>query len=292
MQAVKSEPFETFEIESWRDFDDFKMSSAQCVYRGQGLSQWLLKTGYERTQNVLNPMHEKTMLTKFISQAGIYTSNLPERNDFVSWFSLMQHYGAETRLLDVTRSKYIALFFAIMGLAKQDNETMCAVWAFDTCASDMKFYNEIFKSGSDGCIDTREYPLASALMECKEIGWRLANAFIVSDWEGVINASGFKDECKTKMQPFLVSGGVIRVIPQIQNQRMVAQAAEFLMPITLRRTFIENLLANIKDSSPKVVKLIIHKNMCDEFLVKLREMNITWQTIYPDITGLAMEVNW
>ena len=300
MKDVSNEKdsYKSFEIESWQDFDDFQMSATQCVYRGQGQSQWKLTTGYERTQKILNPMREKEMLGRFISQAGIYTSNLPDRNDFVSWFSLMQHYGAETRLLDVTRSKYIALFFALVGMEEKD-DSKCAVWMFDTYAANMKFYNLMLKSAHDGCIDTRSEPLTSALEEYATFGWRFANKFIVSDWECEI--SNYDVDCvignnmemvKSEMSKFLDKGGVIRVLPQVQNKRMIAQAAEFLMPITLRISFVDNLFYGEKDFSPSVVKLVIPIRLRPKFLMKLYDMNITWQTVCPDIVGLAQAMNW
>ena len=290
--------YKSFEIESWQDFDDFKMSSTQCVYRGQGHSEWPLATGYERVQRILNPMREKKILSKFISQAGIYMANLPARNDFVSWFSLMQHYGAGTRLLDVTRSKYIALFFALVGV-DENIGSECAVWAFDTYASNMRFYNFMLKSEHDGCIDTRGEPLSSALEEYEAFGWKFANKFIVSDWDDEV--SDYNVDCfiednmgmlKPRMSKFLDKGGVIRIVPQIQNKRMIAQAAEFLMPITLRKSFEINLFNSEKDFSPSVVKLIIPIDLRQRFLMKLCDMNITWQNVYPDIVGLAQAMNW
>lgn len=292
MKNLNSAKQETYEVESWRDFDDLNLKTPHCVYRGQSSSSWDLATGYERNWKVLNPMQEKEMLRRFISEAGIYSSNLPGHSDFISWLSLMQHYGAETRLLDVTRSKYIALFFALTGMMK-DGGASCAVWAFDTYASNINFYNAILRSDTTGCIDTRDEPLASTLEEYKELGWRFANKFIVSDWEqeiSKINTDDFVEKHMGRLNPLLTEGGVMEVVPQMQNERMVAQAAEFLMPMTLRKTFMSNLSEG--RYSPKVVKLEIQKKLCGDFLRKLKEMNITWQTIYPDISGLARDMNW
>ena len=292
MSRTKSNSYETREIKSWREFDDFSPGSKQCVYRGQGSFEWDLSTGYERTKHVLNPMCEQDMLVRFMSQAGMYTSILPGRNDFVSWFSLMQHYGAGTRLLDVSRSKYIALFFAINGMIEKQKES-CAVWAINTYASNLQFYNTVLKSDSTGCIDTRDIPLAVALEEYKTLGWRFANKFIVSDWEQEIsnvNVDDYVEKYKDKMGVFLESGGIMEVVPQIQNARMIAQAAEFLMPITLRKTFMNNLSDG--NCSPEIVKLEIKRENCGAFLEKLNDMNVTWRTVYPDISGLAKDMNW
>ena len=285
--------YEEHQIASWQEFDNFYSKSSSCVYRGQGDAQWELKTGYERMKKVLYPMREQEMLLRFISQAGIYERNLPEKSDFVSWFSLMQHYGTGTRLLDVTRSKYIALFFAIMGLYENTADE-CAVWAFETLASDMNFYNLILKDEDRECVDTREVPLATPLKEYKEVVWRFAKKFICSDLEMGVSKKGeddYVEKYKDRMMPFLNDGGVIRVVPRIQNKRMVAQAAEFLMPCTLRKSFMDNLINKGNGCNPKVFKLIIPRRLGDVCVKKLKEMNITWQTMYPDINGLAKVMN-
>ena len=293
MKEIECNDFCAFEVESWCDFDDFSLKSPQCVFRGQGNAKWELVTAYERIQRVQNPMREPEMLRKFISQAGIYEKNLPDRHDFVSWLSLMQHYGAGTRLLDVTRSKYIALFFALTGMAS-GRYTECAVWAFETCCSNRKFYNTLLKSEETGCVDIRPDPLATPLIEYNELGWKFANKFIVSDWEGGI--SGFRidkfvEKYKTKMECFYKNGCVIEVVPQISNKRMIAQSAEFLMPVTLRESFMTNLLKAKDGCSPQVNKLVIPMKFHNEFMMKLKEMNITYQSLFPDLSGLARNVN-
>ena len=63
--------------------------------------------------NINRREHEKIMIDRFMCNAHLYLSNLPKEDDILSWLSLMQHYGAPTRLLDFTFSPYIALFFAL-----------------------------------------------------------------------------------------------------------------------------------------------------------------------------------
>lgn len=289
MKDVTASVFTTYEIESWRDFDEYDSRSPQTVYRGHANVDWTLETLYHRKQRVLNPMREFEMLRSFISQAGVYQADLPEPHDYVSWLALMQHHGTGTRLLDVSRSKYIALWFAVMSMVEHGCETDGAVWVFKTYGSNINFYNAMMASEETRCIDTRSDPFASPLEEYKQLGWRFTNEFIKADAN--MGVDEVTDEVvapyKDRLDALRKSGGVIRVVPKKINKRMIAQAGEFLVPITLRKTFEENLNVKTKKISPEVIKLIIPREMACELLGKLETMNINYQTLFPDISGLA-----
>lgn len=46
----------------------------------------------------------------------------------MEWLALMQHFGAPTRVLDITKSSYVAAYFAIEDATAGDD---CAVWAIN-----------------------------------------------------------------------------------------------------------------------------------------------------------------
>jgi len=131
-----------------RDWDQFARFATQLeagpphklryLYRGQANSQWDLTPSLIRLakksgllaipQEILNL--EAAALIHFQRQAHLHLSGYDistvHRQDFCFWWILMQHYGVPTRILDWTRSPFVALYFAI----EQQEENDGAIWAF------------------------------------------------------------------------------------------------------------------------------------------------------------------
>ncbi|MHB8789039.1 MAG: FRG domain-containing protein [Desulfobulbaceae bacterium] len=120
----------TVTLNNWAEFDRSvsKRHYRKWIYRGQSDESWELESSLHRAfkesqkinesgtgkwKSINSYEHEKVMIDKFKCNAHLYLSHLPKENDLLSWLSIMQHYGAPTRLLDFTFSSYIALFFAL-----------------------------------------------------------------------------------------------------------------------------------------------------------------------------------
>jgi len=120
----------TITINSWTEFDRelSKKHYRKWIFRGQHNASWDLESSLHRAfedaqtihrissnkEKKLNKYeHEKVMIDRFMCNAHLYLSNLPNKDDILSWLSLMQHHGAPTRLLDFTFSYYVALYFAL-----------------------------------------------------------------------------------------------------------------------------------------------------------------------------------
>lgn len=139
-----------FKINNWKDFTEAlenmqleKDWLSHWAFRGQSDSSWTLKPSILRLlerHNIKREMgirFERTILREFISKAHLFedfkTREFKEGNALVT-FTLMQHYGAPTRLLDWTTSPYVALYFAVSNDFSKDG----AIYLFNqTLANDI-----------------------------------------------------------------------------------------------------------------------------------------------------------
>ena len=105
------------------------------LFRGHQCSSWRLQSKLERA--VIDRFQcpwsevqswEKRLLREFKRHLHRYTDDLPDAEDMLRWWALMQHHGAPTRLLDFTYSFHVALFFA---LEEAGGNQGAAIWAVD-----------------------------------------------------------------------------------------------------------------------------------------------------------------
>jgi len=122
-----------YSVKKFKTWDGFKkfvnQLSEDWVFRGQSNSKWELTTSLERTTFYKN--HEKIeqfYLTDFQRGAKNYLDDAPQFNEILEWLAIMQHHGAATRLIDFTRSPYIASYFAY---EKVESEEYVSVWTLN-----------------------------------------------------------------------------------------------------------------------------------------------------------------
>ena len=121
-------------VRNWKLFNKFITNQLQnypgYVFRGQSKSEWLLKTTLDRLrENSNKTIKEKNHLNAFKMAArgrrGSSANSLSE-ND---WWSLGQHYGLATPLLDFTRSPFVALYFSFLEESDSTYRSVFAVHA-------------------------------------------------------------------------------------------------------------------------------------------------------------------
>jgi len=300
IQREKNEPIYKISIKDISQFLAIKDMS-HFVFRGQANTNWDLSTSLERFIKKFNPtikshfFFEKWMLDDFKKKIHLHTLNfkLPDNN--FDWLSVMQHFGAPTRLLDFTYSFYIACYFALI-----NSNTDSSVWAINR-------YNlgKLIKS-------KYELPYAQGFILKDEINRHhieLANQHIAVDTQ--------------------TKSAVIPLDTEIITDRLLKQQGLFLMPTNEKESFMKNLgsIFNISDmeevksisieeinqiilNKPRVnpaniknidefqeilnmhdpigiIKFEIPENSRNIILEQLKQMNITSEILFPGIDGLA-----
>ena len=244
------------------------LSGASWLFRGHGDAAWSLKSTFERelaAENSVWPIETAT-LSHFLRLAPRHLAPhlVPHDLDTAAWLGLMQHYGGPTRLLDVSRSPYVALFFAFEPSGEQER----AVWAVD------------------GAWCARQ--AAAVMARCEGIELDAALGRVFEDQAGLVRAvvhnQAFPGSCAT-FRPFT---GAFPLLPWKPDIRQSAQQAGFLCAANLRRTFIDNLISmDDPTTDAGAYKFTIPGRLRREAIQRLESMNVTAATLFPDLGGLA-----
>lgn len=237
------------------------------IFRGVSSSEYDLETTLERALKEFDidqheaPDIEKGLLRRFQRQAPLFLKHLPKEGNYLEWFSLMQHYGCPTRLLDFTYSFFVATFFAIekMKIENTKDETS-AVWAINATECGRK---------------------ARLLFD-------EANRDILNDDPHVQNPNTF-----TKV--FMSRHSLVSAInPYTYNKRMVMQQGIFLCPgdvgIPLEENIIRLFDSNEEAIRENVCRYLIGKQLKYEFLEHLHCMNMNRATLFPGLEGFAQSL--
>jgi hypothetical protein len=130
--SAKKLPYEVRRVESWDEYLELIGDSPfhNWAFRGQrnaalplfsALSRYLLT--YKIARRVWRDQEER-ILRIFKRKAVHFLDHVPDQDDDLQWFALMQDHGAPTRLVDFTWSPYVAAFFALHNATHE-----AAVWA-------------------------------------------------------------------------------------------------------------------------------------------------------------------
>ena len=304
-----------------------KCSITNCgsgwAYRGQRKAEWSIQSSFERlfrckgTECELRS-EERKRLKSFQFSYGCNQSNKQDL-DVLSWMAMMQHYGVATRLIDFTESPFVALFMATreMSTMKNDKDKKkdFSVWAIYRGA-----YKDVYNSRSPlSCWRTQhceklKYPFNAC-------GNPNQTTSIENELYGVdsnvvcanCHLSGQADDCVERTDNF---PKVLWIRPGIGNQRLWAQAGLFLMPLSLKKTTMQQLfwhpftqtdgkqeekdfserMGDISIGDPKfhveysrIVRFKFAHRLLPYVRIFLRLANIRASLLFPDIEGVAQE---
>lgn len=240
--------------------------SGDWVFRGQSNYKWNLRTTLEQmlVDEQLDSSVEYDIVKTFQAKAHNYLEQQELPIDYFDWFSLMQHHGAPTRLLDWTYSPYIASFFALEKAI--DSYDYASIYAIETNVLYDKIKNRL------------ELPADRTKVEISArsvlVGSVVINRLLKNDLEIVVP-----------------------VMPRRFNQRLNTQQGLFLAPGTTKVSFEKNIEAVFPEvDQDSYIRILVQVKAKDEVLNDLHYMNITPETLFPGIDGLARSTrnlrNW
>jgi hypothetical protein len=121
------------QVNSWSEFTDYISARDGWAFRGQSDASWpLLSSLQRRLQQNRVPRdqwseRERRAVRIFRRKAHVYLTDKGTLDDNLRCLAMMQHHGAPTRLLDFTKSPFVAAFFAL-----EEARTHAAVYALNT----------------------------------------------------------------------------------------------------------------------------------------------------------------
>lgn len=283
----------TATMEHWNDVISFnQMFLSKFIFRGQADAEWDLSPSLERMVKNHHPnyidkhipnIYEEKMLNTFKYKYPLYANKIqPLEKENVEWLTLMQHFGTPTRLLDFSASIFVALYMALDGSYTENS----VVWAVNKFATQKKHLEKYFKDGNKNNAYAFE-----------EFLYNKANNII------------------GRMPPKDIEREILPVYPHLCNERISIQQGLFLMATDLCvpfydafRSFFEIIDSNIFEVPIKnlldfsyiknidfrnlvLFKIIIPKKFKWELTLLLNQMNITAETLYPGLSGLAKSLS-
>jgi hypothetical protein len=255
---------QTFTFDEWIDLYDFLSDRAdrtQYIWRGQRDLEWLLEPSMRRqfrkgtisSGSDIQSVHLKQFKYAVRGRRGQNPRPIPGEGED-EWWSLGQHHGLATPLLDWSHSPFVAIFFAFAE-AEKTKSSVRVIYGLSQSA---------VKNKSEEILQK----------------WK--------DLKGQFISKGQLDAVETLGLPETID--LVRPMTD-ENSRLISQNGLFTKsPLTIDiETWIKK---NYKgDAFPRLYKILIKERERENVLKNLNRMNINYLTLYPDIMGASNYCN-
>lgn len=254
--AVSEPLVSPIETTFWADLRESLRNLRGWVFRGQQRVSWPLQSSLERAiaDSAKRPQAEANLRFRFEQLAANYIplGQLPDNK--LDWLAAMQHHGAPTRLLDFTRSPYIAAYFAIEDASREEP---CAIWAIDEA----------------WCREQADRALREAGVKSE---------FPTLDW--AYSGMGFQPvRMATPAGPIRLSAR------QEAQQALFVVPGDTSLPFELN---LRAMVSSGVDIDDHVRCYSVRSENRGEMLRDLRLMNITRASLYPGLDGFAQSLRY
>jgi hypothetical protein len=259
---------------TWGNFVEYVSNLIQTkdmwIFRGQANEDWELSTSIQRSD--IKPENrlkfEEQMIDQLKRRIQFYLPNELYPTNVIEWLALMQHYGANTRLLDWTKSPYIAAFFAMIDCKEKNS----CVWALNVSKLSQIIvdkYPEIFKKIIDEDIKKQ-----NKIYDGMEIKINIEDERIMLQFS----------ELKFDM--------VFPVYPYKLNERINNQQGMFITQGNIQEK-TENCIANVDYDNTGLLlrKICLKEDEKHKILRNLAYMNINYGTLFPGVEGIIKSIN-
>lgn len=256
---MENSTYKTIRLDSWKEYKDFVSDlSENWAFRGQANAQWVLNNAIERTDFIrFHKNIEADFVAEFQRGARNYLSRDETPQHLIEWLALMQHHGAPTRLLDFSRSPFIASYFAYeICIPKEEYEI--GIWAIN-----VKFLKT-------RALEVLSEHYAKEFTSCKFINEQLFEKI-------------FFDNNKSMVFP---------VEPFRMNRRYSLQQSIFVSTGKSYEPFMEQLKFLDHYISQAVIQIQLPAIIKKEVLRDLQIMNLNRASLFPDLDGYAASLKF
>jgi len=257
---MEQQTYSTVRLPSWHEFKLYVLQfSENWAFRGQSSADWMLNNAIERTDFIkFGNGIEAEFVAEFQRGARNYLSKDETPEHLIEWLALMQHHGAPTRLLDFTKSPFIASYFGFeFCQAKEDSHV--AIW----------------------CMNIDHLKKRSLEILSQEFGSAL------QETQNLINEKLFEVLFYQNNKSL-----VFPVEPFRMNRRYSLQQSIFVSTGTSVEPFMEQLQFLGAELPKTVVRLEIPATEKKVVLRELQMMNLHRASLFPDLDGYALSLKF